>query len=76
MPERLGPAELARLVGLPGGAQPQINRTMKLTGVGTRFGKSTVAPMTGCRRLRPADELSLRGVAVRDILAQRPVTTR
>jgi hypothetical protein len=38
------------------GAQITDFINIKLTGVGTRFGKSTVAPMTGCRRAKPAPE--------------------
>jgi hypothetical protein len=33
--------------------------TIKLTGVGTRFGQSTVAPMTSCRRRKPPVEEAL-----------------
>jgi hypothetical protein len=38
------------------GAQIADFITIKLTGVGTRFGQSTVAPMTGCRRRKPSLE--------------------
>ena len=36
------------------GAQIADFINIKLTGVGTRFGQSTVAPMTSCRRRKPA----------------------
>ncbi len=51
---------------------------MKLTGVATRFGQSQVAPMTGCRRRRPAPEadLSAEMPAVREFLTTGTLKTR
>jgi hypothetical protein len=51
---------------------------MKLTGVATRFGQSKVAPMTGCRRERPAPEadFSTEVPAVREFLTLGTLGTR
>lgn len=44
---------------------------IKLTGVGCRFGQSTVSPMTGCRRARPSvPALAAEMPSVRDVLGQ------
>jgi hypothetical protein len=50
---------------------------MKLTGTGTRFGKSTVKPMTGCRKLKPAPDADApESLSVQDFLVQDWTTTR
>jgi hypothetical protein len=50
--------------------------SMKLTGVGTRFGRSTVLPMTGCRRPRPVPALEAAAILrVRDFLEPLPPFT-
>ena len=41
---------------------------MKLTGIGTRFGKSTVQPMTGCRALKPVPESDFLELSVQDLI--------
>ncbi len=58
------------------GAQIADFITMKLTGVGTRFGKSMAAPMTGCRRPRAADVGAPARFSVRDALVPPRHTTR
>ena len=50
---------------------------MKLTGIGTRFGKSAVQPMTGCRKAKPAPEAEApESLSVQDFLIQDWATTR
>ncbi|RPJ26853.1 MAG: hypothetical protein EHM35_14600 [Planctomycetaceae bacterium] len=58
------------------GAQIADFITMKLTGIGTRFGKSMAAPMTGCRRPRPADEAIPAVLSVSDALVPPRRVTR
>jgi hypothetical protein len=59
------------------GAQIADFVTIKLTGVATRFGQSTVAPMTGCRRDKALDEdTSLASFAVRSALDLERMATR
>ena len=41
------------------GAQITDFINIKLTGIGTRFGKSTVVPMTACRRVKPTPEANM-----------------
>jgi hypothetical protein len=55
--------------------------TIKLTGVGTRFGQSTVAPMTGCRRRKPSPVTALAAaeptaLSVAAALEPQPSVTR
>jgi len=50
---------------------------IKLTGVGTRFGQSTAAPMSGCLRPRTFDELAaLASFAVGSALDLERAATR
>lgn len=50
---------------------------MKLTGVGTRFGKSPTQPMTGCRRPKAAPEAeAIESLSVRDFLVEDLLATR
>ena len=50
---------------------------MKLSGVGTRFGKSTVQPMTGCRAPKPTPEAAqLESLSVRDFISRDVTRTR
>jgi hypothetical protein len=50
---------------------------MKLTGIGTRFGKSTVQPMTGCRQRKPGFEADAGGtLSVQELMVQDFVSTR
>ncbi len=50
---------------------------IKLTGVGTRFGQSTAAPMTGCLRPRGLDEAAaLESFAVGSALGLERAATR
>jgi hypothetical protein len=59
------------------GAQIADFVTIKLTGVATRFGQSTVAPMTGCRRDKALDEdVSLESFAVGSALDLDRMATR
>jgi hypothetical protein len=59
------------------GAQIADFVTIKLTGVGTRRGQSTVAPMTGCRRDKALDEsTSLASFAVGNALDLERIATR
>lgn len=50
---------------------------MKLTGIGTRFGQSTVQPMTGCRQRKPGLDADAGGtLSVQELMVQDFVTTR
>ena len=59
------------------GAQIADFVTIKLTGVATRFGRSTVAPMTSCRRDKALDDdVSLESFAVGSARDLRRLATR
>lgn len=45
--------------------------SIKLVGIGTRFGQSTVQPMTGCRRRLPQPEADAFQLSVKDVLTTR-----
>lgn len=59
------------------GAQITDFINMKLTGIGTQFGKSTVQPMPGCRKPKPSPEAeAIESLSVQDFIIQDWRTTR